>query len=321
VHSRVAAERARPAAEFRALFPPAVLFEPIIPRDAQGSVFMYHREDEPLRRLLLDEAGRAELDRLWSELRFVSEDALATPLMYSEIVKYYRKPNDGARIMFFFIQLFGEQVKREEEALRAAQVAAEPLHLEALLAFADRAWRRPLDANERAAILKLYRADRADGIEHDPAFRAALARVLSSPWFLYRVEQPASEPRWGPVSGDELATRLSFLLWDSIPDDELRGKAARLHEPPVMEELLRRMLKDGRMRGMAEEFGARWLGVRDFVANHGRNRHHEAAVRLRLCVVVARRCCRRRSARTSRRGTASRPRPAPPRFVRSPYPR
>ena len=174
VHSRVAAERARPAAEFRALFPPAVLFEPIIPRDAQGSVFMYHREDEPLRRLLLDEAGRAELDRLWSELRFVSEDALATPLMYSEIVKYYRKPNDGARIMFFFIQLFGEQVKREEEALRAAQVAAEPLHLEALLAFADRAWRRPLDANEREAILKLYRADRADGIEHDPAFRARL---------------------------------------------------------------------------------------------------------------------------------------------------
>ena len=76
------------------------------------------------------------------------------------------------------------------------------------------------------------------------------------------------------MSGDELATRLSFLLWDSIPDDELRGKAARLHEPAVMEEQLRRMLKDGRMRGMAEEFGARWLGVRDFVANHGRSLKH-----------------------------------------------
>ena len=274
VHPRVAAERARPAAEFRALFPPAVLFEPIVPRDAQASVFMYHREDEPLRRLLLDGAGRAELDRLWSELRFVSEDAFATPLMYEGIVQYYRKPNDGARIMFFYIQLFDEQIKREVKELRAAQIAAETGHLEALPAFAARAWRRPLDAEEREAILAAYRADRKDGVEHDPAFRAALARVLSSPWFLYRVEKPATGPRWQPVSGDELATRLSFLLWDSIPDDELRAKAARLHEPAVMEQQLRRMVKDARMRGLAEEFGARWLGVRDFVANHGRSLKH-----------------------------------------------
>ena len=271
VHPRVAAEQARSAAEFRALFPPAVLFEPIIPRDAQGSVFLYHREDEPLRRLLLDEAGRAELDSLWSELEFVSEQAFATPRMYEEIVQYYRRPNDGARIMFFYIQLFGEQVKQEEQALRATKVAAERGHLEALLEFAARAWRRPLTDNEREAILGSYHAERKDGVKHDPAFRATLARVLSSSWFLYRVEQPATGPHWQPVSGDELATRLSFLLWDSIPDDELRAKAARLHEPAVMEEQLRRMLKDSRMRGMAAEFGARWLGVRDFVTNHGRN--------------------------------------------------
>lgn len=274
VHPRVAAERARPAAEFRALFPPAVLFQPIIPRDAQGSVFLYRREDEPLRRLLLDDAGRAEIDRLWSELEFVSEQALATPTAYAGLVQYYRKPNDGARIMFFYIQEFDAQIKREEQAFLAAQVAAEPKQLEALLAFAAQAWRRPLAENERETILASYRADRADGVKHDPAFRAALARVLSSPWFLYRVEQPAPGQHWRPVSGDELATRLSFLLWDSIPDDELRTKAAKLHEPAVMEEQLRRMLKDGRMRGMAEEFGARWLGVRDFAANHGRSLKH-----------------------------------------------
>ena len=274
VHPRVAAEQARPAVEFRALFPPAVLFQPIIPRDAQGSVFLYRREDEPLRRLLLDESGRAELDRLWSELEFVSEQALATPIAYEGLVQYYRKPNDGARIMFFYIQLFVEQIKREETAFLAAQVAAEPKHLDALLGFATRAWRRPLADDERTAILASYRADRAEGAKHDPAFRAALARVLSSPWFLYRVEQPASGSHWQPVSGDELATRLSFLLWDSIPDEELRAKAAKLQEPAVMEEQLRRMLKDVRVRGMAEEFGARWLGVRDFVANHGRSLKH-----------------------------------------------
>jgi hypothetical protein len=271
VHPRAATEQAQQATEFRALFPPAVLFQPIIPRDAQGSVFLYRREDEPLRRLLLDEAGRAELDRLWSELEFVSEQALATPIAYEGLVQYYRKPNDGARIMFFYIQLFEEQIQREEKDFLATQVAAESRHLQALLAFAERAWRRPLADDEREAILASYHADRAEGAKHDPAFRAALVRVLSSPWFLYRVEQPAIGPRWQPVSGDELATRLSFLLWDSIPDDELRAKAAKLHEPAVMEEQLRRMLKDARMRGMGEEFGARWLGVRDFVTNHGRN--------------------------------------------------
>ena len=271
VHPRVATEQARQAEEFRALFPPAVLFQPIVPRDAQGSVFLYRREDEPLRRLLLDEAGRAELDRLWSELEFVSEQALATPIAYEGLVQYYRKPNDGARIMFFYIQLFEEQIKREEQDFLATQVAAESRHLEALLDFAERAWRRSLSDDEREAILASYHADRTEGAKHDPAFRAALGRVLSSPWFLYRVEQPAIGPHWQPVSGDELATRLSFLLWDSIPDDELRANAARLHEPAVIEEQLRRMLKDARMRGMGEEFGARWLGVRDFVTNHGRN--------------------------------------------------
>lgn len=131
VHPRVVAENARSAAEFRALFPPAVLFEPIIPRDAQGSIFLYHREDEPLRRLLLDDAGRAELEQLWSELQFISEQAFATPRMLEEITQYYRRPNDGARIMFFYMQLFHDQVKQEEADLRAAQVAAEPSHMEA----------------------------------------------------------------------------------------------------------------------------------------------------------------------------------------------
>jgi hypothetical protein len=269
VHPSVAAERAQPAAEFRALFPPAVLFEPIIPRDAQGNLFMFHREDEPLRRLLLDEPGRAELERLWSELHFLSEDAVANTLMYAELLKLYSQK--GQAEMHFFIQTFEERLKRDDTALLADQAAAEPRHLDALLAFAARAWRRPLGADERETLLASYQADRAGGIKHDPALRATLARVLSSPWFLYRVEEPGPGPRWQPVSGDSLATRLSFLVWDSIPDEPLLAAAPRLHEPAVMEAQLRRMLKDGRSRGMAEEFGARWLGVRDFVANHGRS--------------------------------------------------
>jgi hypothetical protein len=275
-HPRVAAERARPVAAFQDLFPPAVLFEPIIPRDAQGSLFMFHREDEPLRRLLLDDAGRAELERLWGELHFVSHDAFANELMYDGLLHYYHQPSEPP-MMFFYIETVGDRVRREKAALIAAQAAAEPRHLDQLMTLATRAWRRPLADSEREAILAAYRADRAEGMDHDPAFRGALARVLASPWFLYRVEeagratQAGSAPRWQPVSGESLATRLSFLLWDSIPDDALREAAPRLHEPAVLEAQLRRLLADGRTRGMAEEFGARWLGVRDFVANHGRS--------------------------------------------------
>ncbi|AMV32058.1 hypothetical protein VN12_08040 [Pirellula sp. SH-Sr6A] len=274
LHPRMASKRAEPAKEFRRLFPPAVLFQPIIPRDAQGSIFLYRREDEALQRLMLDEDGKKEIDRLWRELEFVSEQALHTPAAYEGLVQYYRKPNDGARIMFFYIQEFQKQIKREASDFLATQVAAERSHLESLFAFAERAWRRPLEANERDAILASYHADREEGAKHDPALRAALARVLSSPWFLYRVEQPSLGAGWQAISGHELATRLSFLLWDSIPDEELRAKSTSLHQRDVMEQQLRRMLQDDRVRGMAAEFGGRWLGVRDFVDNHGRSLKH-----------------------------------------------
>jgi hypothetical protein len=268
VHRRVAAERARPAAEFRELFPPALFFAPLTPRDAQGSTFLYRRHDAPLQRLMLDDAGRAELERLWAELHFVGEDAVSNRRMYEANSEYYRIDKVWD---FFFIPGAVEQVAHSERELLAARAAAEPRQLEQLASFAARAWRRPLADEERAALLAGYRADRADGMEHDPAFRAALARVLASPWFLFRVEEPARGPRWQPVTGLELATRLSFLVWDSIPDDELLAAAPRLHEPAVLAAQLRRMLEDRRARGMAEEFGARWLGVRDFVANHGRS--------------------------------------------------
>jgi hypothetical protein len=219
---------------------------------------------------MLDEDGRRQIDRLWSELHFIREDALAHALMHAELLKFYANPNGAPRMDFYF-RAAGDRVTRQLAELAAAKAAAEPTHLDALLAFTERAWRRPLDPGEREAILASYRTDRAEGARHEPALRAALARVLSSPWFLYRVEQPATGPRWQPVSGDELASRLSFLLWDSIPDQSLRSAAPKLREPAVLEAQLQRMLRDERVRGMAEEFGARWLGVRDFVANHGRS--------------------------------------------------
>ena len=128
--------------------------------------------------------------------------------------------------------------------------------------------RRPVTDEEVEVILASYRADRA-GTEHDAAFRAALTRILSSPWFLYRWNNP---PRGHIGSQCQQANlqRLSFLLWDSIPDEPLSAEAKELQRE-VMEAPVRRMLKDDRVRGMALEFGARWLGVRDFDTGHGRN--------------------------------------------------
>lgn len=270
VHPKMLAQRANHAAAFRALFRPTAIFEPIVPRDAQGSLFMFHREDEPLRRLLLDDAGRTELERLWNELHFISDDAFANEQMYEGLLHYYHQPSEPP-LMFFYIETVRERVRSEKAQLIALRAAAEPIHLEKLLSFAAKAWRRPLSSDEVNDLLAAYRGDRSEGMEHDAAFRASLARVLSSPWFLYRVEQPTPANHWQPVSGRELATRLSFLLWDSIPDEELQRVAERLHDPEMLQSQLQRMLRDARTIGLAEEFGARWLGVRDFVSNHGRS--------------------------------------------------
>ena len=105
--------------------------------------------------------------------------------------------------------------------------------------FAARAFRRPLDASLRELVVDRAFAGSADP---DTGFRRSLLAILGSPRFLFR--EPADDD---PFS---TAARLSFGLWDSIPDAELMAAAPRLHEPAVMEEQLRRMLKDPRTHGM-----------------------------------------------------------------------
>src|SRR5262249_28191360 len=139
-------------------------------------------------------------------------------------------------------------------------------HLEALLDFAARAYRRPLAQAEKTNLQTLYETLRKKGVSHEEAFRGVLARVLVSPAFLFRIEQspPGKEP--GPVNDWELATRLSYFLWSSAPDEELRrlAGAGRLREPKVLAEQAQRLLKDAHVRALAIEFGTQWLHVRGF---------------------------------------------------------
>jgi hypothetical protein len=132
--------------------------------------------------------------------------------------------------------------------------------------FGRRAWRRPLTPAELQAQLELYGNARAAGADFDGGVRAALEGLLMSPHFIYRVEidpDPTSdEPH--PVGPYELASRLSYFLWSSTPDERLLSLAATgelLHDEVLAAET-RRMLGDPMARALVDNLGGQWLGVR-----------------------------------------------------------
>ena len=137
-------------------------------------------------------------------------------------------------------------------------------------AFAERAWRGPLAAEERERLHGIYRAAVAAGDEtsagglREQAAREALVAVLAAPRFLFRIE--AEHEQEQPVSPWELAARLSYFLWSSLPDERLRQAAAdgTLAKPERLAAEVRRMLADPRSEALAREFAARWLRFRGF---------------------------------------------------------
>jgi mono/diheme cytochrome c family protein len=133
-----------------------------------------------------------------------------------------------------------------------------------------RAYRRLVTASDFRGPLALYEKGRADG-GFDAGIETALSAVLVSPSFLFRVEpDPAGIPANTPyrVSDLQLASRLSFFLWSSIPDDELLNVAiaGRLHEPAVLERQVRRMMSDARARALVDNFASQWLHLRNLAS-------------------------------------------------------
>lgn len=131
-----------------------------------------------------------------------------------------------------------------------------------------RAYRGPVQEADLESILKFYRAGRAEGGSFEAGIELALRRMLVSPGFLYRVEADpaASKASTNYKLGDlELASRLSFFLWSSIPDDELLAAAEKgtLHEPREYERQMRRMLSDHRSDTLSTNFADEWLQLRN----------------------------------------------------------
>ena len=156
-----------------------------------------------------------------------------------------------------------------------------------LSSLARRAYRRPVTEADLQPLLSIYEAERGEN-GFEAGIRQGLERILVSPQFLFRIERepqavsklqdPAYVRRAGPAPGTrqqvyrisdlELASRLSFFLWSSIPDDELLDLAVRgrLSNRTVLDQQVRRMLRDPRSEALATNFAAQWLYLRDLHA-------------------------------------------------------
>jgi hypothetical protein len=281
----------------------------------------YFRDDTPLMELILDEKGQKELNRLWDEFDFIAEYTSRTWVQYffnqsgevqgkgaesgsarppdHEITDepvimamrdaYLAKAQADPKNDPIALDAIRDHFARVNATLRGLEKehqAAEPKHLDALLTFASRAYRRPLTRPEREDILAYYHTLRQkNALSHEDAMRESIVSILMSPDFCYRIDlldtaaagasskaeirtvaAKTTAPAMHPLSGYALASRLSYFLWSSMPDQELLAHAASgdLHKTDVLLAQVRRMLKDAKARGLATEFGGNWLDFRRF---------------------------------------------------------
>lgn len=271
------------------------------------NVMGYFRDDTPLIELILDAAGKRELDRLWDEFDFIADftrrtwvqyffnqsgevagkgresgsirpsdsEVSAEPIVYQLREAYIAKFNADPTNDPVSLDAIEDHFRRVNTTLRGVErmrAEAEPRHLDALLKFAARAYRRPLSAAESDKILAYYHSLRKQSqLTHEEAIRDSIVSVLMSPNFCYRIDLVDQSPTTSaapirPLSQYALASRLSYFLWSSMPDQELlnQAQAGRLRQPQVLVAQARRMLRDPRARGLALEFAGNWLDFRRF---------------------------------------------------------
>ncbi len=250
--------------DHRKLFPAAVCYTQIVPVDELLTLTLMYREDDHLVRLMLTKQQAAKLEKLWDQLIYVSHEPFRlSDVLDSLLETTIDHPQEG-----IFDQMV-KDVRKRTERFRQRLKVTEPKHLDAVIDLAERAWRRPLDFDDRAALRGLYRKLRSLDLSHDAAIRMALARVFVSSSFLYRLEESPTGETPADVSAWELASRLSYFLWSTTPDAQLRQAAAsgRLSESGPLLYQSRRLLSDPRVRRLAAEFACQWIHVHDFDPN------------------------------------------------------
>lgn len=185
---------------------------------------------------------------------------------------YKRPPDEDRNLVVDWLEIVGpHDVARVPPAGASRVLSCSPDSGESTCAaqivgdFARRAWRRKLSASDLERAMRPYGIARGLGEPWEDAVRQSLKGVLISPDFLYRIERdplPNMGPR--PLDGFELASRLSYFLWSTTPDDRLLdlAESGRLTDPVVLEAEARRLLSDPRAAALVDNLGGQWLGIR-----------------------------------------------------------
>jgi hypothetical protein len=220
-------------------------------------------------------------------LRPPDKEIVASPIIFGLRDAYLAKaePADNP-IAMEAIRYHFQWVNDTLRSVERLRLEAEPRQVDALLKFTAKAYRRPLSAAEHDDVLAFYHSLRdKSGLTHEEAIRDSIVRALMSPKFSYRVDLSAAKParssspaagrtpaaaavagRVERLSAYALASKLSYFVWSSLPDEELMARAAAgdLTKPDVLAAQARRMLKDPRAEALAVEFGGNWLDFRRF---------------------------------------------------------
>jgi hypothetical protein len=256
--------------------PPPAPFDPAYntpEHDAFDTQVKYHRDDQFFAETMIDAKLKLRLDQAWTDLltSFDYHDQYLDLLAEHFKIKLKSKKmadltGTELAVMPAEARHYIEPQWMEYRRVVAAEKAAEPGHVEDCLKFASAAWRRPLTQIEKDGLRGFYRQTMESEKDHTKAIKALLARVLVSPAFLYRVELPADQAAVKQLNDWEMASRLSFFLWSSIPDEELRraALAGELTNPPLLRVQVKRMLADRKARRLSAEFFGQWLGFYRF---------------------------------------------------------
>jgi mono/diheme cytochrome c family protein len=238
----------------------------------------YVRDDQFVYRHMLDDTTRARLDNAWNDLYASFEYHDNYMQMIAAHFGVDLKGKSIGQLSNTDLETLPAEPRKYVSSLRAdydramaAQAAARPRHVADCLEFASRAWRRPLTAAEQQSLRGFYDKIIISERDHRKAIRSLLTRILVAPAFLYRVEQASSAADAKPLSGYEMASRLSFFIWSSIPDSELRRAAAagELSTTEGIQRQTQRMLADPKARRLATEFFGQWLGFYQFDEHKG----------------------------------------------------
>ncbi|MCA9214093.1 MAG: DUF1592 domain-containing protein [Planctomycetales bacterium] len=257
-------------AEFHRVFPVALCYERIVPIDEVVTLTLFYRQDDALKQLMLNEQQSAKIDRLWDELKYIADEPLAYAVAFEQIREFSTQDRPDLVVEWDKVK---NSVVARAAAYREYKLTTESAHIDAVVQLAENAFRRPLTADDVQRIRGTYHALRENGIVHDEAIRLTIARVLTSPAFLYRLEKASDRSEPIDVSPFELATRLSYFLWSSQPDESLRNAAANesLTADGELLSQTERMLADEKCRRMAIHFACQWLHIRDFDQNDEKN--------------------------------------------------